>query len=232
MRSLKIYVSGGRAARLALASCCVLIVLAFAFAALAQSGRRQPKREEVKPIEVSTPTPTPAPTPEPLPKTKLLVLTSGSFSMDVSSRVTELVQQVFGQRLRESGAFDVSADSRNANRGEANKRAKAETERYVVWAELRSNNFGGNPMGLGRARAEDFRIEYMVLAPATGKLKSSGSVYLRQVRGTIGGVGVGVGVPSCYPATYASDYGFVVGAVEAANRVMGAFDVPPPPMCR
>ncbi|MFL6228486.1 MAG: hypothetical protein ACJ741_06875 [Pyrinomonadaceae bacterium] len=220
------------ARRLASHTCRALVCVALvACAALAQSGRRQPKHEEVPPVTAPTPEPPAAkPKQEALKRIPIVVFIDNSLSVGTSSTAREIVTQSFGQRLREADAFDISTDtSSHASRGDAQRRARAEQERFVVWMTLRTNGMTNDQLGSLRPNPEDYHIEFAVFEPTTGKTRSSGSVYMRAGYGSVGGVAVGV--PRCYPATYSYEYEFVVGAIDAANRVYHAFDIPPPPVC-
>jgi hypothetical protein len=213
---------------LAFISCCAFVVVALFVSAAAQSGRRAPRHEESPPV----PTPTPAPTPkhqtEVAQHVGVVVMADTSFSVS-SGGAQSIVNESFMQRLRESGSLDITTDSSRTSRGGAQKRAKDEKERFVVWMALRYNGgIGGEPIGI-QQRAQDYYIEFAVYDPVTGKTRASGNVYLRAGYGSIGGVAVGA--PSCYPATYASQLEFIYGAIDAANRVLKSLDVPLPPLC-
>jgi hypothetical protein len=214
-----------------LASCAIVFVALLACGAQAQSGRRQPKREEIPPVSAPTPETTPAkPKQEAMKRIPVVVFIDRSLSVETSTTARKIVTQSFGQRLREADAFDISADSSaRTSRGDAQRQAKSEQERFVVWMALRTNGMNSGQMGSLRPNPEDYHIEYAVFDPTTGRTRSSGNVYMRAGYGSVGGIAVGV--PTCYPATYASEYEFVVGAIDAANRVMRAFDIPPPPVC-
>ncbi|MDQ3908593.1 MAG: hypothetical protein M3268_09660 [Acidobacteriota bacterium] len=206
-----------------------LLVFALACVAQAQSGRRAPRPQEIAPV----PTPTPAPEPKKhdtdvTQKINLLVL-ADSFSAGQSSMSDSIVQGAFMQRLHESGSLVIDTDSSRTTRGGAQKRAKEEKDRFVVWMTLRYNGgMGAEPIGI-RARPENYSIEFAVYDPVTGRTRAGGTVYMRAGYGTIGGVAVGA--PSCYPATYASELEFIYGAIDAANRVMKSLDLPLPPLC-
>jgi hypothetical protein len=212
------------------ALCVALFVFAFVCATQAQSGRRVTKREEVAPVPMPTPeAEAKKPVREAMKKITLLVLADSSLSPQGSSTAQSIVTQTFGQRLREANAFELNTDSTQASRGAAVRKAKEEKERFVVWIALRVDGMNNDPAGISRPNPENYHIEYGVYAPVTGKSISSGNVYLRAGYGSIGGVRVGA--PSCYPATYAYEYEFVYGAIDAANRVMRAFNLAPPPLC-
>lgn len=206
-----------------------LLAFALASAAQAQSGRRAPRTQEVAPVPTPTPEPTPKKHDTEVAQRINVVVLGDTFAAGQYSTAGDVVQQSFMQRLHESGALVVDADSSRTTRGGAQKRAKEEKDRFVIWMSLRYNGtMGAEPMGV-RANPQNYSIEFSVYDPVTGKTRASGVVFMRAGYGTIGGVSVGA--PSCYPATYASDLEFVYGAIDAANRVMKAFDVPPPPLC-
>jgi hypothetical protein len=218
--------------RFATLSCRALcFVVLLACAAQAQSGRRAPKQEEIPPVPTPTPLPQASkPKQEALKRIPILVFIDSSLTVDTSSTARDIVTQSFGQRLREADAFDISADSStHTSRSDAQRRAKSEQDRPVVWMALRTNGMNSDPMGISRPNPENYHIEYAVFEPTTGKTRASGTVYMRAGYGSIGGIAVGV--PSCYPAVYAYEYEFVVGAIDAGNRVIKAFDVPLPPVC-
>ncbi|HVG31253.1 MAG TPA: hypothetical protein VM864_16200 [Pyrinomonadaceae bacterium] len=215
---------------LAHALCAALFVFSFVGVAGAQSGRRVQRPTEIPPVPTPTPLPeAKKPVREAAKKITLLVLADSMTTMQTSSTAQSIVMQTFGQRLREESAFEINAESARSSRGEASRRAKAETERFVVWIALRTSGIDNDPGGMRRPNPENYHIEYGVFAPVTGKSISSGTVYLRPGYGSIGGVRVGA--PSCYPATYAYEYEFVYAAIDAANRVMKAFNLIPPPLC-
>lgn len=222
--------SSSVACRLARALCAATFIFAFVSAAEAQSGRRVQRPQEIAPVPTPTPLPVAKkPVQEAAKKITLLVLADNSISMQTSSTAQSIVMQTFGQRLREANAFELNMESTRSSRGEAVRKAKEEKERFVVWIALRVDAMSNDPASINRPNPENYHIEYGVYAPVTGKSISSGNVYLRAGYGSIGGVRVGA--PSCYPATYAYEYEFVYGAIDAANRVMKAFDLIPPPLC-
>lgn len=213
----------------ALILCCALFVVACFVSTHAQSGRRT--QRPAPPPDVPTPTPSPeAKKHETVLAQRVGVVVMADTSFSISSGgAQEIVNESFMQRLRESGSLDIETDSTRASRGGAQKRAKDEKERFVIWMALRYNGgIGSEPIGI-QQRAQDYSIEFAVYTPVTGKTLASGNVYMRAGYGTIGGVAVGA--PSCYPATYASQLEFIYGAIDAANRVMKSFDIPPPPLC-
>jgi hypothetical protein len=59
------------------------------------------------------------------------------------------------------------------NRGEAVKRAKGETTGNIVWLQLNAFSMRSSPS----QNYDDLEIEYVVFAPGTGKILTSGRGY-------------------------------------------------------
>jgi hypothetical protein len=154
-------------------------VLLFALCALsvqAQSGRRQVKPPPVAPV----PTPTPEATPIPKKETKKddLVFFVGadrdSSYQSLPFSYYDAVLQGCASRLRAGSSASVDISDHDVNRGEAIKKAKAETKAYVVWLNLTLDTM---------ARSyDDLVLEYIVYAPETAKIVTSGHSYLRGQR--------------------------------------------------
>lgn len=176
------------------------------------------------------PEPEPTPAPKEVEKKLPLIVLGGVQTFEVAGYQTDIVRQAFTQRLREAGVFDISSNSTRSSRGDANRRAKAEKDRYIVWIELRYDGMrrGGYPTGMRRPNPEDYRIEYGVYEPLTAKSKAQGIVFPRPSVGIFGGR---VGVPGCYPSVSVYDAEFVRAGIEAADRVIKAFGFAPPPLC-
>lgn len=223
----------GRAAGAVL--CCALLVCGGA--ALAQSGRRQPKRDEIAPV----PTPTPEPTPIPRVTTaaeqiQLLLLSEDTQSFNARD-YAYLMRDAVSQRLREAKSFDIVGGGKSASRGEAHKLAKLEKKRSVVWFRLVIPGQFGQPDIAGQS-SQDASIEFIVLEPETGKQKASGRAYLNSRRAGIGRGGIGIpggggGLPGgCYPSgTTREGYYIVEASIEAADRVIQHFGVTVPQRC-
>jgi hypothetical protein len=67
----------------------------------------------------------------------------------------------------------VDVSQQDLNRGEAYRKAKAETKTYVVWLQLSQNTMGSSNSGYA-----DLELEYVVFTPGTGKIATSGRSYL------------------------------------------------------
>jgi hypothetical protein len=205
---------------------CLLLAALVSAAASAQSGRHQPPPKAEAPV----PTPTPEPTPikrAPPEQIHVLFASSANAAISLSSYDTGIVADTFLQRLHDSRSLDVQTAAR-MTRDAARKRAKSETDRYVIWLELQYDNPSADTIGIQRPYPEDLRIQYIIYQPGSGATKANGNVYLRTLR-TLPGVRT---TPSCYPNSYYGLEGsLVVGAIEAADRVFDELSVPAPPLC-
>jgi hypothetical protein len=115
-------------------------------------------------------------------------------------------------------------------RGEANKHAKEkETKTFVVWLEIEGGGFNFDPRNQ-RTRVEDLSVRYVVLEPATGKMRDQGSVHLRTVSG---GIFSGIRrLPPCYPQPRSGfEYSLAVAGIETAERIFRSFSISNAPLC-
>jgi len=212
--------------------CGGLLMLASASAGYAQAGRRVTPPKSDPPVP-KTAEPAPTPVKEKLPERaqiSLLVASERSHSMRLPLGTDDILQAAVGRRLQDSKSLKITAGG-EMSRGEANKRAKKdETGTFVVWFEFGGNNFDLDPLG-GRARIEDLSVRYIVLEPATGKIKTQGDVYLHSRNTGILG-GIGRRLPSCYPQAVSNfDYALTEAGIEAAERIIRSFSLPLPPLC-
>lgn len=158
----------------------VVVLLMVAFCAVvsqAQSGRRQPKPPPAAPIP--TPTPEPTPTPKPPEKEPEVGFIIGSDKIGTFHNFPisyyEAAMQGCADRIRSGSSADVSLAHGNMNRGEAIKKAKGETKTYVVYMNLVLDNMTAQTY-------DDLEIEYVVFAPQTAKVVTSGKTFLRALR--------------------------------------------------
>jgi hypothetical protein len=158
----------------------VLSLVAVSAATVAgQSGRRGAKSSSPAP----TPTPEAAPVEKkPAAKTKaelsfVVGIDRGSGFADVPMYFYDTVLRACGERLDDSQSVQVTMASREMTRGEAVEKAKAETESHIVWLQLRSDST--------RQSDDDLRevyVEYLVFAPTTAKIVTSGRTYQQMAR--------------------------------------------------
>jgi hypothetical protein len=210
--------------------CCALLVLAAFGTGYAQAGRRvaKPKSDPPVPKSAEANAPVPEATPE-AERIPLFVAGSRASIMGYAAGLTDNLPGVVARRLADSRRLQVASGG-EMSRGEANKRAKSgETKDFVVWIELQGDGIDLDPL-TRRTRLENLSIRYIVLEPATGKMKDQGSVHLRPVRGGVfGGVRR---LPSCYPQV-ASDFEYAImqAGIETAERIFRSFSLPNPSLC-
>lgn len=189
-------------------SIVIIFALGCAASAAAQSGRRAPKS-----TPAAAPTPEPSPTPvaaSKLPKPVLQFVVGldryDSFS-SISISTYDAVLRSCAQRLDESPAVTVEQVGRSLSRGEAINRAKAEKSAYVVWLRVREDDMSNNPNSV--------YIEYVVFAPTTSKVVSTGSAYPRR-RGVI---------PSSRTPGIYGDREVIEAARTVANKILAAMQM-------
>ena len=148
-----------------------LLLLAFcALSVQAQSGRRQVKPPPAAPV----PTPTPEATPVPKKQVKNDLVFSIGADRDTTYASLpftyyDAVLQGCASRIRAGSSADVDVSDHDVNRGEASKKAKAETKAYVVWLNLTVDSMGRS--------YNDLVLEYIVYAPQTAKIVTNGRAY-------------------------------------------------------
>jgi hypothetical protein len=202
------------------------VVAVFAMTALlalsvaAQSGRRAPKSSS----------PAPAPTPEAAPvetkpdaETKpalsfIVGIDRGTAFSNIPNYLFDTVLSACAGRLDDSPSVRVDIANRDMHRGEAIKRAKAETESNVVWIQLSSDN----------ARSQsgddlrDVGVEYYVFAHTTGKIITSGRTYQQAYGG--GGV-IAMPRPGGRASLPYTEQLLKQAARDAAERILSAMSV-------
>ena len=114
-------------------------------------------------------------------------------------------------RLRAASSAAVDVAQRDMSRSEAIKKAKAETTTYVVLMSLSFDNMSGM-----RRTYEDLVLEFVVFAPTTAKVVTTGRSYMNSNRA--GPVVVGRRTPGgIFPEQAVRNAG-----EDAANRILKA----------
>ena len=151
---------------------CLALVAMCAITAPAQSGRRQPKAPAVAPV----PTPTPEATPEPKPPEKKselgFIVASERYSglENYPLSYYDAVMAGCAGRLRSASSATVDVSQNDISRGDAIKKAKAETTTYVVLVKLKLDEMTARSY-------DDLEVEFTVFAPQTGKVVTFGTGY-------------------------------------------------------
>lgn len=163
----------------AIATLLALLVIC-ALSIMAQSGRRVRKPTVVAPA--ATPEASPTPVAKAPDKNRLPIVlgVDGRTSFaNIPLYLYDSVLKSCAERLSGRSSIRVELSSRDMNSGEAFKRAKAQTEGYVVLLELRPDSMRSD------SRNEDLSrvfLEYSVFIATTGRQTASGRTY-QQVSG-------------------------------------------------
>jgi hypothetical protein len=194
-------------------SFAIILALSCAATAAAQSGRRAPKSTPVPaaaPLPESTPAPvTASEQPKPVLQIVIGIERFDSFS-SISIGTYNDVLRSCAQRLDEPQSVTVERVERSLSRSEASNRAKAEKNAYVVWLRIREDEMSSNTTGT----PNNVYIEYVVFAPTTSKVVSSGSAYPRK-RGIISSRTPGVN----------GDREVIEAARTVANKILAALQM-------
>ena len=149
----------------------MLVIALCVWSGQAQSGRRQAKPAPAAPVP--TPTPEPTPAPKKADKESELLFFIGADRHDSFSSIplsyhdAALRGCVDGLRRGSSAGVDVT--DKSFSRGEAIKKAKSESGSYVVLLNLKFDQM---------ARTyEDLILEFVVFAPGTAKVVTTGRSY-------------------------------------------------------
>jgi len=201
----------------------VVFVLSCASTVLAQSGRRVRKST---PAPVSTPEPTPTPTPNASSEklkarlTFLIGLDRYDGFANIPFYAYEGVLRSLAGRLAGAQSVHVGATQSEMSRSDAIQKAKAEKEGYVVWLQLRADTMSGNNRNTGNL--DNIIIDYLVFAPTTAKITTSGRTYTQSQRNR--GIIIGPRTSGIYGDRYLNQ-----AAQEAADRILAHFRLHAPP---
>ena len=158
-----------------------LLLLACMCVVEAQSGRRQTKPAPAAPI----PSPTPEPTPSPKAQQKEpdIIFYIGADRNHTYNYYPysyyDAVLNGCAEALRHSSA-GVDVSQNELPRSEAIKKSKASTNTYTVLLQLTDQAMGG--INSGNQRSDQIELEYVVFAPGTAKVVTSGRTYQNATR--------------------------------------------------
>lgn len=150
----------------------MLVIALAVWSVQAQSGRKHVKPAPA--VAVPTPTPEPTPAPKKTEKVSELLFYIGADRNDSYAMLPftyyDWAVRGCADRLRAGSSAGVDITDRSFSRGEAIKKAKAETKSYVVLLNLKFDNM---------ARSDtELILEYVVFAPSTAKIVTQGHSYL------------------------------------------------------
>jgi hypothetical protein len=154
----------------------MLLLVLCVWSAQAQSGRRQAKPAPAAPVP--TPTPEPTPTPKKAEKEAAVLFYIGADRNDSYSSLPftyyDAAVRGCADRLRAGSSGGVDVTDKSINRGDAIKKAKSDTGSYVVLITLKLDSM---------ARSyDDLVLQFVVFAPGTAKIVTSGNSYTNGAR--------------------------------------------------
>jgi hypothetical protein len=196
-----------------------ILVAGCMLAVVAQSGRRARTPE---PAPTPTPEATPGPTPNAKPTPAFMFIVGvdkyGNFSRVPLYTYSGVVRSC-AARLDDSRSVKSEISTHDMSRADAIRQAKAEKEAYIVWLQLRPNNFSGQT-GVNDD-PNNVYIQYSVFAPVTGEQVTSGNTFPEAYRNAR------VRLPT---STTSGDYYLNQAAQGAAERILDHFNLRPNPL--
>ena len=196
-----------------------LLILACVFLAQAQSGRRKPPPGPATPV----PTPTPEPTPkesEPEKEPDRVFFVGAERADALSAYPFTFYDAALSgcvERLRRAESTRVDATNRDFGRGEAIKKAKADSKAFVVLLTLNGRSMTGS-----QTNFDQLEVRFTVFSPITAKIATSGTSYLNAGRAGPLVIGPSTGTNS---RLYAEQLLKRAGE-DAAERILKSIHVP------
>ena len=154
----------------------MLVIALSVWTVPAQSGRKHAKPAPA--AAVPTPTPEPTPAPKKVDKESELLFYVGADRHDSYEMLPftyyDAVVRGCVDRLRAGSSAGVDITDKSFSRGEAIKKAKADSRSYVVLLDLKFDNMA--------RQYEELILEFVVFAPGTAKIVTQGHSYLNANR--------------------------------------------------
>ena len=100
----------------------------------------------------------------------LLGIDRYSSNVNIPFSYYDAVLRGCAERIRAGSSASVDVAGKDLSRGDAIKRAKSETKSYVIYMTLNADTMG--------RRADELLLEYIVFAPVTAKIVTSGRSYM------------------------------------------------------
>jgi hypothetical protein len=200
----------------------VAALVACAAMVAAQSGRRSASKPSppvpITPSE-STPTNPTESAPQKAPQIQLLVgIDDPSPVSGIPRSFADTALDACVRRLSEPAGVKVTAGPRTLTRGEAIKAAKAETARFVVWLQIGNSSADGGRQA--SANSNDYYVSFLLLEPASAKVKQSGRIFGGGRRAG----NIGITVPSSSSMLYLEQV-IKDEARQAADRILSALGI-------
>ena len=190
--------------------------------AQAQSGRRSTGGTTTTPATIASPATTKPAEKKPTADFRLQLLVginrAGAFTI-TPYYVYDTVLADCIKRLGDAEIVFANSGGNEMNRSAAIKAAKEETTRWVVSLELKSL-FAESGRQI-KPDQDELYVEYTVVEPVTGKIKSSGRTQRHIYQSGRGGSSL----PTTKGGPNYSEYSIKQAALEAADKILAAFDI-------
>ncbi|HEY0172115.1 MAG TPA: hypothetical protein VGB98_13915 [Pyrinomonadaceae bacterium] len=225
--------SKGRASSRPAPVLAALALYAVAALCLAPAAPAQSGRKAQKPLNLPTEAPKQGETPGAKPEAKkveavlslVVMRADDATAFGIDSMARDGVASAFSRRLGQVSSVEVR-DGGKGRRQEARARAREEKKAYVVLFQL-DEQAGG--MTTGNVDSRTLVIRTFVYSPQTGDLKYTDTIYQRPYQDSARVGGVRIPVPSRRVDRYPSQHELEQAARDAADRLLGRFQVTPPP---
>jgi hypothetical protein len=210
-----------RLMRILVAGMALAVMFSSASTHWAQSGRKV-RKSTPAPVSDPEPTPTPTPTPSSVKSKPRLMFLVGLDRYDSFANIPlyayESVLRNLTDRLSDAPSVRVGGAQSDMGRSDAIQKAKAETEAYVVWIQIRDDSMNRDSRSSGNL--DNIVIEYSVLAPTTAKQTTSGRTYTQSQRNR--------GILNPRTSSIYGDRYLNQAAQEAADRILAHFQIHAP----
>jgi hypothetical protein len=108
-----------------------------------------------------------------VPKVNLILAANRDLFTGILPYLYDSVLQSCAARLNDSSGVQVEVVPREMTRSDAVKRAKAEKDGFLVWLQLRVDNFSGSSAN----SLDGIYIDYTVFESTTAKVRTQGNAY-------------------------------------------------------
>jgi len=199
----------------------VVLLALLTLTAHAQSGRRQNNPAPAAPV----PTPTPEPTPTAKPKSQQETDLGFIVAMDRRDTFAGFPISFYdaallgcADSLKHGSSARIDVARQEMSRGDAIKKAKDEKTTYVILLKLANQSMTSTTS----SNYTDIAVEYVVFAPTTGKVATSGRAYPGSARK--GPVVVGPSIPGSNNSILGEQLLKRAGE-EAGDRILSALHI-------
>lgn len=197
----------------------LLILLACAPVALAQSGRRSTGTQTTAP-SVSGPKTVEKSAPKPPPLQLLVAVEDHNPVSNMPYYLSDTVMDNCVRHLNDATEVNATAAQRGMSRGDVINRSKAaDPNLFVVWLQIESDTVSSTRQS--KSGPDELYVRYTIFEPGTAKVKQWGRTHQSIYKTGRGGISGG----TAKNTPLYSEYALKQAAKEAAERILEAFDI-------